>query len=53
MCAVLETATQNGPKIAVSAVVMGIDDPEDAVRSASVCGDLAGWPISTVDVDDG
>ena len=44
---------KNGPKIAVSAVVMGIDDPEDAVGSASVGRDLEGRPISTVDVDEG
>ena len=44
---------QTEPKIAVSAVAMGIDDPEDAVGSASVGRDLEGRPISTVDVDDG
>ena len=42
----------NKPKIVVSAVAMGIDDPGDAVEGASVCGDLVGVPISTVDVDE-
>ena len=53
MCAVSETTTQNGPKIAVLAVVIGIYDPEDAVGSASVGRDLVGQPILTVDVNDG
>ena len=43
----------NKPKIDVTAVETGVGDPDGAVGCASVCGDLAGWPISTVDVDDG